>query len=375
MKIGIVGMPNVGKSTLFQALTKKQVDTSNYPFATIDPNVGVVSVPDERLEQLAALSKSARTIPAIVEFVDIAGLVKGAAEGEGLGNQFLTYIREVDAICHIVRAFENENIIHVAGSPNPVRDFEIIQTELMLKDLETVLKAKEKAAKDAKTGKKEAVEYLRTIESLEKTLKSSAPTVSSENSLIPEPKLAQGSETIQKIAQQLQLLSFKPMLVVFNISLPSKISEKNLGGQENYKLLASLDTSRSGPTTNYQLSLDIAQEYTLAALSPQEQKELGVSSNLPELIQKAYKLLGLVTFFTTGEDETRAWTIPHDSTAKRAGRAVHSDFEEKFIRADVIYWEKLIKAGSWSKARDVGLLRSEGKEYVVQDGDVVEFKI
>ena len=348
MKIGIVGMPNVGKSTLFQAITKKQVDTSNYPFATIDPNVGVVSVPDERLQKLAALSHSARVIPAIIEFVDIAGLVKGAADGEGLGNQFLTHIREVDAICHIIRAFENENIIHVAGSPNPLRDYEIIQTELVLKDLETTIKAKDKAAKDAKTGKKEALEHLRAIESLEQMLKA--------NSVMAELASASAIRNlIEEVVLQYQLLSFKPTMVVFNINQK----------KTNYKL----------PTTNYQLSLDIAQEYTLAALSSEERKELDVPSKLPELIKKAYELLGLITFFTTGEDETRAWTIPVKSTAKRAGHAIHSDFEEKFIRADVIYWEKLMEAGGWSKARDLGWLRSEGKAYVVQDGDVIEFKI
>ena len=350
MKIGIVGMPNVGKSTLFQAITKKQVDTSNYPFATIDPNVGVVSVPDERPQKLAALSHSARVIPAIIEFVDIAGLVKCAADGEGLGNQFLTHIREVDAICHIIRAFENENIIHVAGSPNPLRDFEIIQTELVLKDLETIIKAKDKAAKDAKTGKKEALEHLRAIESLEQMLKA--------NSVMAELASAGAVRNlIEEVALQYQLLSFKPTLVVFNISASSK--------NTNYSL----------QTIHYSLALDIAQEYTLASLSSEERKELDVPSRLPELIKKAYELLGLITFFTTGEDETRAWTIPAKSTAKRAGRAIHSDFEEKFIRADVISWEKLLETGGLSKARDLGWLRSEGKEYVVRDGDVIEFKI
>ena len=362
-------MPNVGKSTLFQALTKKPVDTSNYPFATIDPNVGVVSVPDERLEKLAKLSNSARIIPTIIEFVDIAGLVKGAAQGEGLGNQFLTHIREVDAICHVIRAFENESIVHVAGSPDPVRDFEIIQTELMLKDLETVTKAKEKAAKDAKTGQKEDVERRKTFEALEQMLKSSTATASSENSLTPnfaKQNLAHPHRAFSSLTQQYQLLSFKPELIVFNISSsPANISQGNLGGQANYKLT----------TANYQLFLDLAQEYTLAALSAEECKELGVAPRLPELIKKAHELLELITFFTTGEDETRAWTIPCGSTAKRAGHAIHSDFEDKFIRADVIHWERLMEARGWSKARDLGWLRSEGKEYVVQDGDVIEFKI
>lgn len=303
MKIGIVGLPNVGKSTLFQALTKKQVDTSNYPFATIDPNVGVVQVPDERLEKLANFSKSKKIVPAVIEFVDIAGLVKGAAEGEGLGNKFLSHIREVDAICHVVRAFENENIVHVSGKPNPLSDIETVKTELELKDLETTTKAKEKNPKEI--------------------LKS-------------------------------QLLAFKPALYVLNISAKNNLPLPNLPNA---------------------IALDISQENDVSAMSEEEKKELGIESQLPKLIKAAYELLGLITFFTTGEDETRAWTIPSGSTAKRAGRAIHSDFEEKFIRADVIFWEKLMEAGSWAKARELGWLHSEGKEYIMKDGDVIEFKI
>ena len=311
MKIGIIGMPNVGKSTLFQVLTKKQVDTSNYPFATIDPNVGVVQVPDERLNQLASLSRLKKIVPAVIEFVDIAGLVKGAAEGEGLGNQFLSHIREVDAICHVVRAFESTGIAHVMDKPDHLRDIEIIKTELELKDLETTTKIKEKIFKDAGAGKKEAM--------------------------------------------QPQLLAFKPALLVFNISAKSNLA-------------SSLNIPNS-------ISLDISQENDVSAMSEKERKELGIESQLPKLIKAAYELLGLITFFTTGEDETRAWTIPSGSTAKRAGRAIHSDFEEKFIRADVVFWEKLIEAGGWSKARELGRLSSQGKDYMVKDGDVIEFKI
>ena len=328
MKIGIIGLPNVGKSTLFQALTKKQVDTSNYPFATIDPNVGVVQVPDDRLEKLAALSHSKKIVPAIIEFVDIAGLVRGAAEGEGLGNKFLSHIHEVDAICHIVRAFENENIVHVSGKPNPLSDIETIKTELALKDMETINKIKEKISREAKAGKKEAVEMLSALENFEK---------------IPK-----------NVAEQYQLLSFKPTLYVFNISSKANLPLPDLPNA---------------------ISLDIGQENDISAMSENEKKELGVESELPKLIKAAYELLGLITFFTTGEDETRAWTIPSGSTAKRAGRAIHSDFEEKFIRADIIFWEKLTEAGSWAKARELGRLRSEGKEYAVKDGDVIEFKI
>ena len=365
MKIGIVGLPNVGKSTLFQALTKKQVDTSNYPFATIDPNVGVVSVPDERLQKLAVLSKSKKIVPAIIEFVDIAGLVKGAASGEGLGNKFLTHIREVDAVCHIIRAFENENIVHVSGKPNPLSDLETIKTELALKDLETITKAKGKASGEARSGKKEAVEALKILELIEKKIEATPSSKSpGKKSDFPGksdfqegdffPGDAALSESERKVANSFELLSFKPALHVFNTSSKNNLALPNLPNA---------------------ISLDIGQENDISAMSDDERKELGIESQLPKLIRAAYELLGLMTFFTTGEDESRAWTIPKGSTAKRAGRAIHTDFEDKFIRADIIFWQKLLEAGSWSKARDLGQLRSEGKEYVVQDGDVVEFKI
>lgn len=340
LKIGIVGLPNVGKSSLFQAITKKNVDIANYPFATIDPNIGVVVVPDERLEKLAKFSNSKKNVPAVVEFVDIAGLVKGAAQGEGLGNQFLTNIREVDAICHIVRAFENENIIHVGGKPNPKEDYEIVRAELSLKDLEVIIKAKEKAEREAKTGKKEAIEYYQTLIVLEQKLH--------------HPN-RDDLDTMQNVAKNIGLISFKPEFVVFNVS--------------------SKNANRADMNISHFLEIDIAQELALSTMTPEEQKELGLETRLPQLIRKAYELLGLITFFTTGEDETRAWTIQKNSTAKRAERAIHSDFEEKFIRADVIFWEKLLEATSITSARERGWLRSEGKAYIVQDGDVIEFKI
>ena len=295
LKIGIVGLPNVGKSTLFQALTKKEVDCSNYPFATIDPNIGVVEVPDARLKNLAEISHSKKIVPAVVEFVDIAGLVKGAAEGEGLGNKFLTHIREVDAILEVVRAFEDDSVIHVAGKPNPASDIETIKIELELKDIETKEKAKD--------------------------------------------------------PMQLQLLSQKPILYVFNVS-------------ENSKLLF--------PDLPSSIALDIKKEFELSELSEKDREELGEQSGLGELIRKAYELLNLITFFTTGEDESRAWTIPKNSTAPRAGRAIHSDFEKKFIKADVVRFSEF---EGWKKAREAGKVRSEGRGYQMQDGDVVEFKV
>ena len=340
MNIGIVGLPNVGKSTLFQALTKKNVDRSNYPFATIDPNVGVVQVPDERLWKLSSLSKSKKTIPAIIEFVDIAGLVKGAAEGEGLGNKFLTHIKEVDAILEVVRIFEDPNIIHVSGNVDPKRDIEIIETELILKDLETAESALSRFEREAKTGDKKKIEKFEKLKKLVENLKSGRMTPSNKESL--------------DLPEELQLLSAKPILYCFNFKEGALIP-KNL------------------PQNS--ILVDLQKEFKVSELSEKDRIELGEEQKLPILIKKAYELLDLITFFTTGEDETRAWTIPKDSKAPRAGRAIHSDFEERFIRAEVIFWEKLLEIGSWSKARELGQLRIEGKEYIVKDGDVIEFRI
>ncbi len=336
LKIGIVGLPNVGKSTLFQALTRKQVDTSNYPFATIEPNVGIVTVEDPRIEKLTHLMQSRRTIPAIIEFVDIAGLVKGASEGEGLGNQFLSHIREVDAIVEVVRDFTDANIIHVESSINPDRDRGIIEIEFFMADLATAEKALLRTEKDAKTGNKEALEHLENIKIIVEHLKSG-------KSIPPECK---------NMAKELSLLSIKPVLYLYNIKNdPSEIDAEN------------------------KIFINIKLEEELSNMSPEEQRELGLEPRLGQLAQKAYGLLDLISFFTTGEDETRAWTIPSHSTARRAGRAIHTDFEEKFIRAEVIYWEVLLHAGSYAKARAEGLVRTEGKEYVVKDGDVIEFKV
>lgn len=363
LSVGIVGLPNVGKSTLFNALTRKGAETANYPFCTIDPSVGVVTVPDERLGKLSAFSKSKKTIPAIVEFVDIAGLVKGASEGEGLGNQFLANIRETDAIGEVVRIFEDGDIIHVAGKIDPLGDVETINLELVLADLQTVTKRMENIGRDVKRGDKAAVKEHGALGKIRTALEtgelaSSVPLDDDE----------------RKIVKQLNLLTAKPFLYILN----KKAGAKNLDdlNDERYQKLLAFFKARG----DHFVIVDAKIEEELNELEGAERKdfakELGVSGDgIDELIVAAYDLLLLMTYFTTGEDESRAWTVHRGATAPEAGMAIHTDFKEKFIRAEVINWETLLEAGSYAAARERGLVRTEGKEYVVEDGDVIEFKI
>lgn len=377
LKIGIVGLPNVGKSTLFRALTKKQVSVENYPFVTIEPNIGIVEVPDERVEKLATLSHSKKIIHAVVEFVDIAGLVKGASTGEGLGNKFLANIREVDAIAEVVRVFDDPNIIHVQNRVDPKSDIEVIELELILKDAETVSKRLESAAKLAKGGdktaaiQKEFLEKLKPVLDAGKRASSVLTSVSVRHTTDTDKKFNAGEEReeISTLLNELGLLTAKPRIIVFNAS------EQQI--QQGWK---PSDDVRAVIGQDSWIAISAKVEDELNSLELNERNEylqsLGLKeSGLDTLIKTGYGTLGLITFLTTGEDETRAWTIPSGSTAPKAGRAIHSDFEQKFIRAEVIPYTKFIEAGSIARARELGWLGIEGKEYIVQDGDVIEFRV
>ena len=363
LRAGIAGLPNVGKSTLFNAVTQsRKAMAANYRFSTREPNTGVVTVPDGRLEVLATMSKSQKIVPAAFEFVDIAGLAKGASQGEGLGNQFLGHIREVDAIIQVVRCFENSNVEHVMDSIDPVRDIEIVNTELVLADLESVEKRKVKQQKAAKSGDPKAVAEMELLEKLEGHINTGKTVATME--LTPEEKT---------LVKGFFLLTAKPTLFACNVA------EEDLATADQNEYVRKVRTyvAEHHDTSAVVVSADIEAE--LVAFSPEERAEylasLGVTdTGAGKLIQEAYRLLGLRTFLTTGEKETRAWTIHAGDKAPQAAGVIHSDFEKSFISAECVFYDDLVAAGSFARARELGKLRTEGKDYVVQDGDVIEFK-
>jgi len=343
LSIGIVGLPNVGKSTLFRALTKNPVDISNYPFCTIEPNVGIVKIPDERLELLVKISKAQKIVPAVIKFVDIAGLVKGAAEGQGLGNQFLAHIREVDVILHIVRSFEAENVSHIEKDINPKRDIEIVNQELILKDIETIERRIQKVEKEAGTRKKEAGAELEILENIRESLRKGKMALS----LSPPPYLF--------------LLTAKPQIYLLNSS-----DEKNV---------RELEEEFKKKNTSY-LLMNLREELDISELEEEERKEFGLgASKMKELIKKCYQTLNLITFFTiVGNTETRAWPIKSGTKIIEGAEMIHNDFAQKFIMALVVNWKELVEIGSWKGCQEKGILKEVGRNYILQDGDVIEVK-
>ena len=362
MKLGIVGLPNVGKSTLFNSLTKAGAESANYPFCTIDPNVGVVAVPDERLKLLGDLYHSKKVTPAVIEFVDIAGLVKGASKGEGLGNQFLSNIREVDAIVHVVRCFEDSNVVHVDGSVNPLRDIETINLELIFSDLEILERRIAKVAKGARMDKEQAKE-LAMLERVKERLE--------------DGKLAIGFETEDEDEEEyfknLNLLTAKPVIYAANVGEEDLAND----GADNAGVQAVREYAKE--TGSEVFAICAQSEEEISELDDEERQmfldDLGLKeSGLEKLIRASYHLLGLMSFLTSGEDETRAWTIKQGTKAPQAAGKIHTDFERGFIKAEVVNYKDLLENGSLAAAREKGLVRMEGKEYVVQDGDVILFR-
>ena len=360
MKIGIVGLPNVGKSTLFNSITKAGAESANYPFCTIEPNVGIVAVPDERLQKLAEMYNTKKITPAVVEFVDIAGLVKGASKGEGLGNKFLSHIRETDAICEVVRCFEDSNVVHVDGSVDPIRDIETINLELIFADIETVDKRLEKAKKMLKADKKYQVE-IDLLEKIKLALENGMPA-----------RQLEYNEDEKEMLKEMFLLTTKPIIYIANVSEEQLSDTENDANVNKVREYASKEKAEVIP-------LCVKIEDELSTLDDSDKKEmleaLGLEeSGLDTLIKKSYDLLGLMSFLTAGEPEVRAWTIKKGTKAPQAAGKIHSDIERGFIKAEVISYDELIKEGSMVQAKEKGLVRQEGKDYIMQEGDIVLFK-
>ncbi len=360
MKIGIVGLPNVGKSTMFNSITKAGAQCANYPFCTIDPNVGMVPVPDERLDELTKIYQPQKTTHAVIEFVDIAGLVKGASKGEGLGNKFLSHIRETDSICEVVRCFEDSNVVHVDGNVNPIRDIETINLELIFADIETVNKRLDKAKKNLKADKK----YQQEINLLEKIKENLENGISARTINFKEEE--------QELVKEMFLLTTKPILYIANIS------EQQLENAENDEMVKKVKEYASKEKAEV-IPLCVKIEEELSRLEEEDKKEmleaLGLEeSGLDKVIKKSYDLLGYMSFLTAGEPEVRAWTIKKGTKAPKAAGKIHSDIERGFIKAEIVSYSDLIKAGSMVNAKEKGLVRSEGKEYIMQEGDIVLFK-